>query len=100
MILTALAVLICLGLFAFGAVMVREGDLAIAARPDLKNTVRTNQVLYIITGGVITMVMFVLCGVAFAPRAQMLDWTPTVLFTMPFAPSIGALIFIAARRWI
>lgn len=99
MVISTLAVLLLAGLVAFGVWVVNEGDRSVAERPDKAHTVRTNQVFFVGFGGLIAMMMFILLGVAFAPRAPMLEWTGNVLFAMPFAPLVGALGALAFKKF-
>lgn len=99
MLISALAVLLCLGLVAFGVRVIMEGDRCVAQEPDKAHTVRTNQVFLVGFGGIIAMMMFILLGVAFAPRAPILDWTGAVLFAMPLAPLVGALGALAFKKF-
>lgn len=99
MLISTLAVLFCLGLVAFGAWVIKEGDRAVAKEAIMVDIIRTNQAFVIASGGMIGMMTFILLGLVFAPRTPMLDWTVAVLFAMPFAPLVGALGALAFKKF-
>lgn len=99
MLVSIMSVVVCLILAGFGSWCIIEGARVIADEPKKKSTVRTNQVFLVLGGGLIGWMAFILLAVALFPHAPMMPWAPAVLFAMPFAPSIGAIIAMLVKKF-
>jgi hypothetical protein len=97
MAVTIAAIVFDLLLVAFGAWVVYEGNPYIARWPERRYRVYTNQACFIISGGILAWMMFIMGGLALAPEAPISDNFDVPFFTMPFATWIGALLQILAN---
>ena len=98
MLVSIMSVVVCFILAGFGAWCIFEGARVAAANPEIASTVRTNQVFLVLGGGLIGWMVFISLALALFPHAPMMPWAPAVLFAMPFAPSIGAIIAVLVRK--